>query len=89
LKKWADPKTVAATSALFIWVNSAAGLFGASISNQLDIDFNILFPFIVVVLIGGFIGSKFGTIAKQSLVRMLLVLVLMIAAGKRIIEIII
>ena len=89
LKKWADPKTVAATSALFIWVNSAAGLFGAGISNQLEIDFNILFPFIVVVLIGGIIGSKFGTVAKQSVVRTLLILVLIIAAGKRIIEIII
>ena len=87
LKKWADPKTVAATSALFIWVNSAAGLFGAGISNQLEIDFNILFPFIIVVLIGGIIGSKFGTIAKQSVVRTLLILVLIIAAGKRIIEI--
>ena len=87
LKKWADPKTVAATSALFIWVNSAAGLFGAGISNQLQIDFNILFPFIIVVLIGGIIGSKFGTIAKQSVVRTLLILVLIIAAGKRIIEI--
>lgn len=89
LKKWADPKSVAATSALFIWVNSAAGLFGVGISNQLEIDFNILFPFIIVVLIGGFIGSKFGTVAKQSFVRMLLILVLIIAAGKRIIEIII
>ena len=87
LKKWADPKTVAATSALFIWVNSAAGLFCAGISNQLQIDFNILFPFIIVVLIGGIIGSKFGTVAKQSVVRTLLILVLIIAAGKRIIEI--
>lgn len=87
LKGWADPKTVAATSALFIWVNSAAGLFGAGISNQLQIDFNILFPFIIVVLIGGIIGSKFGTVAKQSVVRTLLILVLIIAAGKRIIEI--
>ena len=87
MKKWADPKTVAATSALFIWVNSAAGLFGAGISNQLQIDFNILFPFIIVVLIGGIIGSKFGTVAKQSVVRTLLILVLIIAAGKRIIEI--
>jgi len=89
LKKWADPKTVAATSALFIWVNSAAGLFGAGISNQLQIDFNILFPFIIVVLIGGIIGSKFGTVAKQSVVRTLLILVLIIAACKRIIEVII
>ena len=89
LKRWADPKTVAATSALFIWVNSAAGLFGAGISNQLQIDFNILFPFIIVVLIGGIIGSKFGAVAKQSVVRTLLILVLIIAACKRIIEVII
>ena len=89
LKGWADPKTVAATSALFIWVNSAAGLFGAGITNQLQIDFNILFPFIIVVLIGGIIGSKFGTVAKQSVVRTLLILVLIIAACKRIIEVII
>ena len=32
LKKWADPKTAAATAALFIWVNSIAGLVGAGIS---------------------------------------------------------
>ena len=86
LKKWADPKTVAATSALFIWVNSAAGLFGAGISNQLQIDFEILLPFILVVLIGGYIGSKFGSLAHQSSIRLVLVGVLIIAAGKRLIE---
>tara|TARA_B110000438_G_scaffold233848_1_gene230031 strand:- start:205 stop:969 length:765 start_codon:yes stop_codon:yes gene_type:complete len=87
IKKWADPKTVAATSALFIWVNSAAGLFGAGISHQLQIDLSILFPFIVVVLIGGGIGSKFGSIANQNLVKYLLVFVLIVAATKQLLKI--
>lgn len=86
LKKWADPKTVAATSALFIWVNSAAGLFGAGISGQLNIDLGILFPFIIVVLIGGYIGSRIGSLAHQSIIRLVLVFVLITAGGKRLID---
>ncbi len=86
LKKWGDPKTVAATSALFVWVNSAAGLLGAGISNQLQIDFEVLFPFILVVLIGGYIGSKFGSFAHQSSIRLILIGVLIIAGGKRLLD---
>ncbi len=89
LKKWANPKTVAATSALFIWVNSIAGLFGASISNQLNIELQILFPFVVSVLIGGFLGSKFGSKSNENIVKLLLVFVLIIASMKRIFEMII
>jgi uncharacterized membrane protein YfcA len=88
IKRWANPKTVAATSALFIWVNSAAGLFGAGISHQLQINLSILFPFVVVVLIGGSIGSKFGSIANQYLVKSLLVFVLIVAATKQLLKII-
>ena len=88
LKKWGVPKNVAATSALFIWVNSAAGIVGHGLSGQLNVDFGVLSWFIGVVLIGGFIGSKYGAgIAPQKQVRKLLILVLMIAATKRIIEI--
>ena len=85
LKKWADPKTAAATAALFIWVNSMAGLVGASISGQLVIQMNILFPFIVVVLLGGYIGAKYGSEnAHQSSIRKLLIVVLIVASLKRI-----
>lgn len=86
LKKWADPKTVAATSALFIWVNSMAGLFGTKISNQLDIELNILLPFVVSVLIGGFIGSKFGSKSNDNVIKILLIFVLLIASIKRLFE---
>ncbi len=81
LKRWATPKAAAATAALFIWVNSAAGLFGAGLSGQLTLDSSVLLPFVGVVLIGGFIGSRYGAvIAPQWMIRRLLVLVLMGAA---------
>jgi len=46
-----------------------------------------LLPFVVVVLIGGYFGSQYGAVlAHQKSVRKLLVVVLFIAATKRIIE---
>jgi len=90
LKKWASPKSTAATSALFILINSAAALMGASISNQIAIDLTIIGPFAVSVLIGGLIGSIYGArIAPQRLVRRLLVIVLIIAASRRVIDLLI
>lgn len=89
LNKWASAKNVAATSALFIWVNSAAGITGASISGQLVIDFGILIPFSIVVILGGLIGSRLGAVnAHEITIRRLLVVVLILAAMKRVIELI-
>ena len=85
LKKWADPKTAAATSALFILLNSISGLFGASISGQLKIDIEVLLPFVFAVLIGGYLGSKYGSqVARQRGIRYLLISVLVIASMRRI-----
>ena len=85
LKRWATPKTAAATASLFILLNSISGLIGAGISGQLEIDFEILMPFIFAVLIGGFIGSKYGSqVAPQSGIKYLLIFVLVIASVKRI-----
>ena len=85
LKKWAEPKTAAATAALFIWVNSIAGLVGAGISGQLVIQMSVLFPFVMAVLFGGYIGAKYGSEnAHQSLIRKLLIIVLIVASLKRI-----
>ena len=89
LKKWATPKGAAATSALFIWVNSLAGLGGATLSGQLTLELGVLFPFVSAVLIGGFIGSRYGAeIAPQQMVRKLLVIVLIVAATRRVVELI-
>ena len=87
LKKWAAPKGAAATSALFIWVNSLAGLGGATLSGQLTLEWGVLFPFVAAVLVGGFIGSRYGAeVAPQQMVRKLLVMVLIVAATKRFYE---
>ena len=87
LKQWATPKSAAATAAIFIWVNSAAGLLGATASNQIVLEFNTLLPFIVAVLFGGFFGSRYGSLyAQQATVRNLLVAVLLLASVKRISE---
>ncbi len=90
LKGWASPKTAAATSALFIWVNSLSGLMGTTFAGNLSIDWGIIPYFIGVVLIGGLVGAFYGSrIAKQDSVKKILVVVLIIAGLKRILEIII
>jgi uncharacterized membrane protein YfcA len=84
---WAKPKTAAATSAIFIWLNSLTGIIGSSMSQQL-VDLGNIAPFALAVILGGFIGSKYGSkTAPQSSVKYLLSAVLFVAASKRIIEI--
>ena len=84
---WSDPKTTAGIAAVFIWVNSAAGLIGSSISGQNVIDFDVLIPFAIAVLIGGYLGSKFGSEKfSQKSVRNTLVSVMLIAAIRQILE---
>jgi len=87
LKRWATPKGAAATSALFVWVNSLAGLGGATLSGQLILDLEVLLPFVSAVLVGGIVGSRYGAdVAPQHIIRWLLVVVLLFAAAKRVVE---
>jgi len=86
IKKWADTKTAAATSAIFIWFNSLSGLIGAGLSDQL-VEFDNIIPFAIAVLIGGVIGSRYGSeMAKEESLKSILSLVLIIAASKLIIS---
>lgn len=55
---WANVKQTAAISALFILVNSLAGLVGFSVTG-IEFSSNIL-PLILLALIGGFAGAYFG-----------------------------
>jgi len=89
LSGWASAKQTAATAALFIWMNSLAGLLGAGASGQIGLDLGLLVPFGAAVLLGGGIGSRFGADgAPQNTVRKILVLVLVLAAVKRLLELI-
>ena len=89
LKRWAAPKAVAATAAVFIWVNSAAGLAGSVASGRLEVEVAIVGPFTLAVLVGGLIGARYGAVvAPQSTIRRLLVAVLVIAAARRVLAMI-
>lgn len=80
-----SPKEAAATSALFIWVNSASGMLGSTVAEGILLDWGSLLPFSLAVLIGGFLGSGFGSsMASDRGVRVMLSAVLLIAASKRI-----
>ena len=51
------------------------------------VDLEVLLPFAGAVLVGGVVGSRYGAeIAPQQMVRKLLVLVLIAAATRRIVE---
>ncbi|MGB1475473.1 MAG: sulfite exporter TauE/SafE family protein [Candidatus Poseidoniaceae archaeon] len=84
---WSDPKTTAGIAAVFIWVNSFSGLVGSALSGQLVIDVSTLIPFSVAVLIGGYIGSKYGSEKlSQNSIRNMLVAVMLIAAIRQILD---
>ena len=84
LGRWAKAKEGAATTALFVWLNSLAGLVGAGVAGRLDLDPSLLFPFVIAVLAGSLIGSRYGsTSSSQKGVRGILVTVLILAATRR------
>lgn len=78
---WGKMKEAAAVSALFIWVNSAAGLIG-QFSSGVCIE-KESFLLVAIALIGGFFGGFYGSkkINNQNL-RHILAFVLIIACGK-------
>ena len=86
LSGWASAKEAAAVAALFIWLNSLSGLVGSSLSSPISVEIGLLAPFGGAVLIGGMVGSKYGSqISSQTGIRKLLVVVLLIAASKRVV----
>ncbi len=85
LRGWASAKQAAATAALFIWLNSLSGLVGSSLSGQISLEVELLAPFGGAVLIGGLVGSKYGSqISSQTGIRKLLAVLLIFAASKRV-----
>jgi len=81
LLHWGKMKEAAAVSALFIWVNSAAGLIG-QISSGVKIS-SQAFILVGVALVGGFLGSYYGSRKfNNSLLRYVLAFVLIIASVK-------
>jgi uncharacterized protein len=81
LMRWASPKETAAVSAVFIWVNSAAGILG-------HVHAGVQWPdplagWVVAAIVGGSVGSFFGACKWSGLtLRRALASVLTIAAAK-------
>lgn len=81
LFKWADMKQTAAISALFILVNSLAGLFGL-FSKGFEMQPET-YPMIAVAVAGGLAGAYFGALKFGGLVlKRILAVVLLIASIK-------
>ncbi len=78
---WADVKRTAATSAAFIWVNSAAGLLAGL--GQRGTAALWLWPLVGAALLGGLLGSTLGArLLAPLILRRALGLVLLVAAFK-------
>lgn len=81
LFRWASLKEAAAVSALFIFVNSVAGLAG--LKTWIPLDQSQMLYWLAASLVGGFLGARWGaTIASNTKVKWILALVLVIASLK-------
>jgi len=79
--RWAKVKEAAAVSSLFILANSSSGLAGYVESGRELPDF--AWPLAIVVAVGGFIGSRLGSLhLPVRYVSVLLAVVLLIAGTK-------
>ena len=81
LMRWTDQKQTAAISALFIFVNSGAGLLG-QMTKGIPFHLNMA-AYVAVAFAGGLGGAWLGSKRfNQELLRILLAIVLMLAAWK-------
>jgi uncharacterized membrane protein YfcA len=79
LTKWTNAKQASGIAALFILVNSIAGLMG-HISSIKTIDENI-FYWIIAVIVGGIIGSYLGTKKLHTQIILYLLSLVLFSAG--------
>ena len=78
---WGKMKEAAAVSALFIWVNSVAGLSG-QISSGVSVS-SESFLMVIIALIGGIFGAYFGSkIINNQILKYVLAFVLILASVK-------
>ena len=81
LLHWGKMKEAAAVSALFIWVNSAAGLVG-QLTSGVTIETES-FLLVAIAIIGGILGGYYGSkVINNQKLRYILAFVLIIACGK-------
>jgi uncharacterized membrane protein YfcA len=81
LLNWTNQKQTAAISALFILVNSIAGLIG-QISKGIHIDTTV-YTFAAIAFVGGLVGAWLGSLKfNQNILKFTLAIVLLMASVK-------
>ncbi len=81
LLNWTNQKQTAAISALFILVNSIAGLIG-QISKGIHIDTTV-YTFAAIAFVGGLVGAWLGSLKfNQNILKYTLAIVLLMASVK-------
>jgi uncharacterized protein len=81
LLKWTDMKQTAAISALFIFVNSLAGL-GGQLTKGIQFSPD-MYMYVAIAFAGGIFGAYFGSLKfKQTILKYMLAVVLAVAAYK-------
>jgi uncharacterized membrane protein YfcA len=81
LLQWTDQKQTAAISALFIFVNSLAGLAG-QLKNGIQFTGD-MYTYVVIAFVGGLCGAYFGALKfRQTILKNVLATVLLLAVYK-------
>lgn len=81
LLRWATSKQVAASSAAFIVINSAAGLIGRAA--RAGLAYGTLWPLLLAALFGGLVGAHLGANHFSGrMLKRILAVVLLVAAAK-------
>lgn len=81
LLKWTDQKRTAAISALFIFVNSVAGLAG-QLTKGIRFSED-MYMYVIIAFVGGLCGAYFGALRfKQAILKNVLAVVLILASWK-------
>jgi len=79
LSRLADPKRVAATASFFILTNSISGFTGHAITKTINLE--LLFPLLLVVIAGGYLGSRLGSLKiEHNVLRMIVGGIVAVAA---------
>lgn len=83
LLKWGRPKQIAATSCLFIFINSLAGILGQFQKLGNEVAIGSYWPLFLAVFIGGQIGSRLVNLKiSQEKVRKITSILILFVSGR-------
>ncbi|MEJ5106001.1 sulfite exporter TauE/SafE family protein [Chryseobacterium sp. MYb328] len=79
LMKWDTPRKIAATSSVFILVNSVSGIFGQLSKLSVDMDYFRILSLCLAVFIGGQIGSRMSLKWNPLVIKRMTAILVLVA----------